>query len=303
MLGPLGKRTLSALLLIISFQGKVETSYSVATPAPVLHANGDKLPFEELFLLLGQNNIEKLNITMATKIRLTCNLTVQAAQKSPTTGHWKKDGNEINKKEIESDQKAFSISHEFDFWNESDAGNYSCIFDTDPNSEGRFEVQIPPIWTKTERVALSKHNPVNLTCESGQYTPLRWIWRKGIQDGTQKLMNETDGYDIHSNGNKSILAIKNVMVDNSTYYHCEAVYTVGVSTLKIYLKVHDLTAALIPFLCIVAEVIVLVIVILACERRMKKKEEEPAEDKNPSSNHTMEELLESTGNGARHRKT
>ncbi|XP_072920484.1 basigin-like [Hemitrygon akajei] len=302
MFGPLEKRTLSALLLIISFQRKVETTYSVVTPASVPHTNEDKLPFEELFLLLGQNNIEKLNITMATKIRLTCNLTVQAAQKSPTTGHWKKGGKEINKKEIESDQKAVSISHEFDFWNESDAGNYSCIFDTNPNLEGRFEVQIPPIWTERQNVACANHDQVNLTCESGQYAPLRWIWWKDDQDDKRELMNETGGCDIHSNGNKSILAIKSATVDNTTYYHCEAVYAVGVSTLKIYLKVHDLTAALIPFLCIVAEVIVLVIFILTCERRMKKKEEEPA-DKNPSNNHTTEELLESTENGARHRKT
>ncbi|XP_072108591.1 embigin-like [Mobula birostris] len=301
MIGPLGKRTLSALLLIISFQRKVETSYSVATPAPVPHTNGDKLPLVEMFLLLGQNAVEKLNITMATKIRLTCNLTVQAAQKSPTTGHWAKDGEEIIKKEIESDQKAASISHEFDFQNASDAGNYSCIFDTAPELEGRFEVQIPPIWTKKKSVICSNRDQVNLTCESGQYAPLKWIWLKEVHDSKEKLMNETDEYYIHSNGNKSMLSIRSVMVDNTTFYHCEAVYAVGVSTLQIYLKVHDLTAALIPFLCIVAEVIVLVVIILACERRMKQKEE-PA-DNNTSNNHTTEELLESTENGARHRKT
>lgn len=49
---------------------------------------------------------------MATKIRLSCNLTILTTKESPTIGTWKKDGNEIGKEEVVSVQKEASLSHE-----------------------------------------------------------------------------------------------------------------------------------------------------------------------------------------------
>ncbi|XP_055489786.1 embigin-like isoform X1 [Leucoraja erinacea] len=301
MIGPLGKQTLSAILLIISIQGVVEPSNSHhATSAPVSRGDEDRLSVVEIFLLLGFNETKKVNITMATKIRLSCNLTILTTKESPTIGTWKKDGNEIGKEEVVSVQKEASLSHEFDFQNGSDAGNYSCIFDTHPKLEGRFEVQIPPIWAKSVSLTRSTGDQVNLTCGSDQYAPLNWIWSKEAQSSKVILSNETEDFYIHSNVNKSTLSIKSIIMDDTAYYRCSAHYAVGDSTLRIYLKVHGLTAAIIPFLCIVAEVLVLVVVILACERKMKQKEE-PIEDVIFPNNLTTEELLESTENGARHR--
>ncbi|XP_067850492.1 embigin-like [Heptranchias perlo] len=376
MTGPLVKRTLSAIFLIISFRDQVESDHSHDTTSPprismhdgnhlpvveTIHLSGDTgsygvlksqamdptiviiddnepkvlnipwpsetIPSDNRMPLLveqkitanqqkeqpppGTNSVGrssgltlmKVNITKATKIVLSCNLTLLAAQKPPITGTWEKDGNEIDRQAIDFDQKAGYLSqkYEFDFQNGSDAGNYSCVFDTNPKSEGKFEVQIPPIWSKNEEEIRSDGDHVNLTCKSGQYIPLYWIWSKEVNGNKVTLSNETDDqFYIRSNGNKSSLLIKSLIMDNTTYYHCDAVYEVGSSGLRIYLKVNSLVAAIIPFLCIVAEVLVLVIFILACERKMKQKED-PADELFPEKL-TAEELLDSNENGARHRK-
>ncbi|XP_067876213.1 embigin-like [Heterodontus francisci] len=308
MTGPLMKQILSVIFLIVTFQGQVESDHShVVTSEPKMSmSNGNHLSVVETIHLSGSSRpmLMTMNITEVTKVVLSCNLTLSVAQKPPITGTWEKDGNKINKREIDFDQNAGHLSqkYEFDFQNDSDAGNYSCVFDTNPKSEGRFEVQIPPIWTKNKKEIRSDGEHINLTCKSGQYIPLYWIWSKEVQGSKVTLNNETgDQFYIRSNGNKSTLLIKNLIMDNTTYYHCDAVYEVGFSGLRIHLKVNSLVAAIIPFLCIVAEVLVLVIVILACERRMKQKED-LAEGEILPEKQTAEESLDSTENGARHRK-
>ncbi|GCB70065.1 hypothetical protein scyTo_0005603 [Scyliorhinus torazame] len=163
-------------------------------------------------------------------------------------------------------------------------------------------ITVPPIWTKNEKEIRSDGDHVNLTCKSGQYIPLYWIWSKEVKGSKVALCNETgDQFYIHSNGNKSSLLIKSLIMDNTTYYHCDAVYEVGFSSLRIHLKVNSLHAAIIPFVCIVAEVLVLVIFILACERRMKQKDD-LAEGEIFPEKLAAEELIDSAENGARHRK-
>ncbi|XP_038646790.1 embigin-like isoform X2 [Scyliorhinus canicula] len=305
MTEPSLKHTLSVIFLIGSFRGQVESGQPQdATSEPnILMGNGKHL--ETIHLSESSRLTPKtVNITKVTKIMLSCSLTLPVAQTPPITGTWEKDGNRIEKREVDFDEIAGSLSqkYEFDFQNGSDAGNYSCVFDTNPKSEGRFEVQIPPIWTKNEKEIRSDGDHVNLTCKSGQYIPLYWIWSKEVKGSKVALINETgDQFYIHSNGNKSSLLIKSLIMDNSTYYHCDAVYEVGFSGLRIHLKVNSLLAAVIPFVCIVAEVLVLVIFILACERRMKQKDD-LAEGEIFPEKLAAEELIDSAENGARHRK-
>ncbi|XP_043544167.1 embigin-like [Chiloscyllium plagiosum] len=308
MAGRIIKQTPSVIFLLVSFWVQVESDYSqYATPEPKTSTgDGNHLPVVETIHFSGSSRPKPVtvNITKVTKIVLSCNLTLLTAHKSPITGMWEKDGNKIDKREFDFDQNTSHLfqNYEFDFQNGSDAGNYTCVFDTNPKSEGRFEVQIPPIWTKNINEIRSDGDHVNLTCKSDRYTPLYWIWSKEVKGSKVTLNNETgDQYYIHSLGNKSSLLIKSLIMDNTTYYHCDAVYEVGFSGLRIHLKVNSLVAAVIPFVCIVAEVLVLVIFILVCERKMKQKENLAEGEKNPEKL-TIDELPDVTENGARHRK-
>ncbi|XP_042191303.1 embigin isoform X2 [Callorhinchus milii] len=274
-----------------------ETPSPNHTPIPELQdkANTNQIVVQKNIVLSESENVSSIvNITVATRVVLSCNVN---EKNLASTFSWKKAGKNIDNS-IES--------YQFQFQNNSDAASYSCTYSSDSKTMvGTFVVQIPPISVKDEKVSRSTGDLANLTCES-EVLPLNWAWSKDI-NGSKDLSNDTDGqYSIQIHGNKSSLLIKNLVANDSNYYHCHATYEVGIVGNKIFLRVHNFIDAIIPFVFIVGEVLILVAIILVCEWKTKPKGDSAVNGTETEKFHekvSTQEALDSNENGTRHRKS
>ncbi|XP_066566875.1 embigin [Amia ocellicauda] len=218
----------------------------------------------------------KVNVVEAIDLVLSCNLTGLRTIQPSITGHWRKDGKDINSSHatIKMENKQHILQKKFQIDSPDDLGNYSCVFNILPEVEATFIIQVPQTKGRDKPLISYVGDSIVMYCESEKYYPINWIWYTK-NDNAMAIINTTidpHRYQITiAHGNKSILTIMGLTEKDSGTFQCSAVYRFGSSEGDIHLNVLTYMVPLKIFLVIAAEVIVLVSVILICEIKSKKK--------------------------------
>uniref|UniRef100_A0A667Y9H6 Embigin n=1 Tax=Myripristis murdjan TaxID=586833 RepID=A0A667Y9H6_9TELE len=191
------------------------------------------------------------------------------------TGYWKKDGNEIDSRlTVPLENEQYNLKGVFDIVGEESLGNYSCVFGSEAKIE--FVLAAPQMGEVRDKPIVSyAGDSVVIACkmEEPKPKPSTWHWYKA--NGTDKALidaaAEPHRYQIHSEGGKSTLTVRNLTQADAGFYYCGAVYLISTSLGRLEVRVITFLEPLKPFIAIVVEVLVLVAVILLYERKSKKK--------------------------------
>ncbi|XP_005996990.1 embigin [Latimeria chalumnae] len=182
---------------------------------------------------------------------------------------WKKDGEAIsNSKPVTGKRDGYSLAiYKFDFSTSDHFGNYTCVFNIDPEKEATFIIRVPKVNDRDKPIINYEGDSTVLACKSHDATT--WNWYKA--NGSEKvIINSTsDHYKITFSPDNTTLSITDLNENDSGVYFCSAIYEVGFSEGKVELKVLNIIVPLKVLIAIVAEVIFLVAVILIWEWQTK----------------------------------
>ncbi|MGH0164492.1 UNVERIFIED_CONTAM: hypothetical protein FKN15_064863 [Acipenser sinensis] len=169
----------------------------------------------------------------------------------------------------------FLSNTRFQVTDNSQLGNYTCVFDIKPEVVANFVVEVPDTEGREKPLVCYEGDAVVMICKSHEFVPNTWIWHK--VNGTEKaIINATANPDrykmnIYKDGNKTSLKVMGLTGKDSGLFGCSAVYEIGSSEGHVKVKVLSYMVPLKPFLAIATEVIILVSLILVYERHTKKK--------------------------------
>ncbi|XP_047005754.1 embigin isoform X4 [Ictalurus punctatus] len=166
----------------------------------------------------GQSHatVEVLEILKPQRIELLCNLTDIPSKPSNITGFWRKDGGEIENSQqtIYRHNEHYILKRIFNI-QESDLGNYSCIFGKE--EQFTFVLKVPAIKDKRDRPIVSYvGDSVVLECGLKR-EPNTWVWYK-TNDTDKELINATADpthYKIHLDKNITKLTLLNLTLEDS----------------------------------------------------------------------------------------
>ncbi|KAK1176121.1 embigin-like [Acipenser oxyrinchus oxyrinchus] len=239
-----------------------------------------------------------IDVTQPTNLDFSCKLTGLLYESSSITGFWRKDGKQIPQSRvvIQKKESQYHLQIKFQVTNNSQLGNYTCVFDIKPEVAANFVVEVPDTEGREKPLVCYEGDAVVMICKSHEFVPNTWIWHK--VNGTEKaIINATANPDrykmnIYKDGNKTSLKVMGLTGKDSGLFGCSAVYEIGSSEGHVKVKVLSYMVPLKPFLAIATEVIILVSLILVYERHTKKK-------KNLADNGTehMEKLKTEESNG------
>ncbi|KAK6494382.1 embigin-like [Huso huso] len=239
-----------------------------------------------------------IDVTQPTNLDFSCKLTGLLYESSSITGFWRKDGKEIPQSRvvIQKKETQYHLQIKFQVTDNSQLGNYTCVFDIKPEVVANFVVEVPDTEGREKPLVCYEGDAVVMICKSHEFVPNTWIWHK--VNGTEKaIINATANPDryimnIYKDGNKTSLKVMGLTGKDSGLFGCSAVYEIGSSEGHVKVKVLSYMVPLKPFLAIATEVIILVSLILVYERHTKKK-------KNLADNDTehMEKLKTEESNG------
>ncbi|KAL0979622.1 hypothetical protein UPYG_G00187430 [Umbra pygmaea] len=252
----------------------------------------------------GDRLVERIEIYNPINLMLECSYKVKTNISTIITGVWRKDETEIGEKirlSLENYQynmkKIFSI-------NETNFGNYSCIFShADKESSIEFYLAVPEMDSKKNKPIVSYvGDSVKMNCKI-KVSPQNWVWYKE-NETAQELINVTADplrYQIKTEGNITKLTVMKLTERDSGYYICEADYRIKASKSKLTLRVISYMEPLKPFIAIMAEVLLLVVLIFLYERWSSKKIDSPAE--NMMHGDQMHNLTQEAKNGVEENTT
>uniref|UniRef100_A0A667XUG7 Embigin n=1 Tax=Myripristis murdjan TaxID=586833 RepID=A0A667XUG7_9TELE len=203
---------------------------------------------------MAARNIHAVEVLKPVRLELECTWTGNQNKLPNITGYWKKDGNEIDSRlTVPLENEQYNLK------------GVKCTF-IDHVLMG--EVRDKPIVSYAG-------DSVVIACkmEEPKPKPSTWHWYKA--NGTDKALidaaAEPHRYQIHSEGGKSTLTVRNLTQADAGFYYCGAVYLISTSLGRLEVRVITFLEPLKPFIAIVVEVLVLVAVILLYERKSKKK--------------------------------
>ncbi|MBN3279923.1 EMB protein, partial [Polyodon spathula] len=212
-----------------------------------------------------------IDVTQPTNLDFSCNLTGLLYESSSITGFWRRDGKEIPQSRVVIQKK----EAQFQVIDNSQLGNYTCVFDIKPEVVANFVVEVPDTEGREKPLVCYEGDAVVMICKSHEFVPNTWIWLK--VNGTEKaIINATANPDrykmnIYKDGNKTSLKVMGLTGKDTGLFGCRAVYEIGSSEGHVNVKVLSYMVPLKPFLAIATEVIILVSLILVYERHTKKK--------------------------------
>ncbi|XP_060092572.1 embigin [Heteronotia binoei] len=223
--------------------------------------------------------VKNITLVRPAVLELLCTLEVNPSPDRTTIEvTWRIDNTTIRDDNATKDehQNIWSTQYMAEIKNRTQLGNYTCVFKTKQNAEGKFNVRVPEAEGKSKTLISYEGDSVVMGCNSGKYDPLYWVWYT-VNGSEEVVINDTlrpEKYQVFSkNLNSTKLKVLGLTEKDGGSYWCEAIFLqLGESRGKVSLKVLTYMAPLKPFLAIAAEVIVLVALIFIFEIYTKKKE-------------------------------
>uniref|UniRef100_A0A672IPP2 Embigin n=1 Tax=Salarias fasciatus TaxID=181472 RepID=A0A672IPP2_SALFA len=214
--------------------------------------------------------IDKAKIELLNPVVLSLECTWTGNQKKApnVTGHWMKDGEELQDSRL-------TVALENEQYNlRRVLGNYSCMFGNEAKID--FILAVPKIGDVRDKPIVSYIGDTTvITCkmEETKPKPNTWNWYKDNGTDKEQILPAADvlHYEIKVMEWKTKLTVYNLSRDDSGLYYCGAVYAIGTAMSHVELKVITIMEPLKPFIAILTEVVVLVAAILLYEKSQSKK--------------------------------
>ncbi|XP_007435342.1 embigin isoform X2 [Python bivittatus] len=277
--------------------------YSSSGPSSTMESFGqaEKMPIlNDTIIIHGFPKVsETKSITLESpaELELMCSLVISNATNMEKMETIWKSGNVTIKTETirrNETQTKWCTRNTIKVRNKDQMGNYTCVFQTKPEINATFHLQVPQIHVKSEHMITYVGDTVILTCEVGNekthFNPTFWTWYSNNGSG-EVLINSTlmpEKYSlIQTHANITKLKIFDLSELDSSFYWCKAGFLLGESKGKVSLKVLTYLTPLKPFLVIAAEVIILVALIFIYEVCSKKKEENTEVEKEFEQTETL----------------
>ncbi|XP_056151872.1 embigin [Lampris incognitus] len=246
-----------------------------SAPPPLVSAHPLSTDVKSV-VIKGGGQVEKVEVLNPVHLVLECNLTGARSKPPNITGHWTKDGNEIENSRltVQLENEQFNLKRAFGIIGEESLGNYSCVFGDEANVD--FILAVPQMGEMRDKPIVGyMGDSVVILCKIEETKPKPNTWRWFRTNGTDKEAIDTAAephrYKIRNDDRKTILTLQNVTEADSGPYYCTAVYSVGTSMGRVEVKIISFLEPLKPFIGIVVEVLVLVVIILLYERNTKNK--------------------------------
>uniref|UniRef100_A0A672IP12 Embigin n=1 Tax=Salarias fasciatus TaxID=181472 RepID=A0A672IP12_SALFA len=202
-------------------------------------------------------------------LSLECTWTGNQKKAPNVTGHWMKDG-----EELQDSRLTVALENEQYNLRRESLGNYSCMFGNEAKID--FILAVPKIGDVRDKPIVSYIGDTTvITCkmEETKPKPNTWNWYKDNGTDKEQILPAADvlHYEIKVMEWKTKLTVYNLSRDDSGLYYCGAVYAIGTAMSHVELKVITIMEPLKPFIAILTEVVVLVAAILLYEKSQSKK--------------------------------
>ncbi|XP_018524643.1 embigin [Lates calcarifer] len=269
------------LLLLISCR-HINTKTSVPTPAPL-----PPLPTEvRSGIHNGENQTQKVQLTKPVNLVLECTWTGNQNKLPNVTGHWRKDGVEIEDSllTVLLENGKYNLKREFRIVSKEDLRNYSCVFGNEAKID--FILAGPQMGEVRDKPIVSYvGDSVVILCKLNETEPRPMFWNWYRANGTDKeLIVDADSHrykikvEKKEKEEKAKLVVHNLTQADSGLYYCEADYGINTTMGHVELRVITLWEPLKPFIAIVVEVIILVAAILLYEKSQSRSKNSTAGD-------------------------
>ncbi|XP_007487447.1 embigin [Monodelphis domestica] len=240
------------------------------------------ISMEASLLVMGTSDVPvEKNVTVGNpaNIELKCNFSTTQKPHS-MYAVWKKGNDVINRtSNVQVIDNVLQTYIRLMITERMHLGSYSCIIEEANVQKGIFNLEVPVVYTKEKPLVNYERDSVVLYCNTKTYVPSEWIWYSS--NGSEKVpidIDVKDKYEIlPSTLNETKIKIKHLKATESGLYWCHAIFPLGESEGKQFLKVLTYLVPLKPFLAVTAEVIILVTGIFLYEHYTKKKQM-PSED-------------------------
>ncbi|XP_008292379.1 embigin [Stegastes partitus] len=262
------KQLLSQVLLLLVSCRHVNTK----TPSPTAPALAPLPTNVSSVVLKGKSHTENIQLLNPVNLTLVCIWTGHQNTAPNITGHWRKDGEEIqsSRRSVQVDSQQYNMTRVFSIDKEENLGNYSCVFGDEAKID--FILAAPQFDEDRDKPIISYvGDSVGLTCKMANPDPNTWTWYK--ENGTAKelISAEPQRYEIKNTNNHTKLLVHNLTEADSGVFFCGAVFAIHTTMRPVELKVITFMEPLKPFISILVEVVVLVAAILLFERCQSKK--------------------------------
>ncbi|XP_029960516.1 embigin-like [Salarias fasciatus] len=262
------------LLLLVSCR-RISAKTPGLTPTPLVPTT--PLPTDVRSVILkGESHTEKIELLNPVVLSLECTWTGNQKKAPNVTGHWMKDGEELqdSRLTVALENEQYNLRRVVRVVNEESLGNYSCMFGNEAKID--FILAVPKIGDVRDKPIVSYIGDTTvITCkmEETKPKPNTWNWYKDNGTDKEQILPAADvlHYEITVMEWKTKLTVYNLSRDDSGLYYCGAVYAIGTAMSHVELKVITIMEPLKPFIAILTEVVVLVAAILLYEKSQSKK--------------------------------
>ncbi|XP_017267665.3 embigin [Kryptolebias marmoratus] len=281
------KQQLVQVLLVLVSCGHGDTKTAAPTPTPLPPVTPLKQDAKSA-VLTGKNFTERVELSSPVNMTLSCTWKGDQDKPPNITGHWRKDGQEIQDSRVTVmlEDENYKLIQVFSVVSEKDLGNYSCVFGNEARID--FILEVLQMGEKRDKPVVSYiRDFVVMTCKVEENKPIPTTWNWYTSNGTDKEQINTTAskrFKIVSEERETKLKVKDLTLDDAGQYYCGAVYPIGTSVGQVELKVITFMEPLKPFITILIEVVVLVAAILLYERSRAKKDSAEGTQTNAEQN-------------------
>ncbi|XP_029017714.1 embigin [Betta splendens] len=294
-------------LLLVSCR-HISTKTPGPTPAPLLPIG----PLTNLVktVEVRANESHTVELLERASVELVCKWAGNENKPQNVTGYWTKDGSEIKNSSVtvQLEKEQYVLKQMFTVLNETDLGNYSCVFGNEAKAE--FILAVPQIGEKRDKPIIGYANDfMVIQCKIDDTKPVPTSWKWARMNGTEKepivAAAESRRYKIEIEERKTKLFFHKMTKADAGLYSCGAVYAIGTAYSQVELKIITFWEPLKLFIGILVEVIILVAAILIYERSQSGKQCTKENGPNPDQRNSMtqeENNDEEGGSAVRQRK-